>query len=60
MEIGRCPNGDLLIHSVPADRGAALLAVLQEFDGTFDRKRPRTSADAGARVFMIYMLDTNT
>jgi antitoxin VapB len=32
VEISRCPNGDLLIHPLPADRGAALLAVLQGFD----------------------------
>lgn len=35
VEISRCPNGDLLIHPVPADRGAALLAVLQGFDDDF-------------------------
>ncbi|WNB74034.1 antitoxin [Methylomonas koyamae] len=35
VEISRCPNGDLLIHPLPADRGAALLAVLQGFDDDF-------------------------
>jgi len=35
VEISRCPNGDLLLHPVSADHGAALLAVLQGFDDDF-------------------------
>lgn len=35
VEISRTEQGDLLIHPVPADRGAALLEVLAAFDDDF-------------------------
>ncbi|MCY4017101.1 MAG: AbrB/MazE/SpoVT family DNA-binding domain-containing protein [Gammaproteobacteria bacterium] len=31
VEISKAENGDLIIHSVPEDRGAALLEVLASF-----------------------------
>ncbi len=31
VEISKAANGDLIIHSVPEDRGAALLEVLASF-----------------------------
>ena len=31
VEISKAENGDLIIHSVPEDRGAALLEVLTSF-----------------------------
>ena len=35
VEISRTEQGDLLIHPVPADRGAALLEALAAFDDDF-------------------------
>ena len=35
VEISRTEQGDLLIHPVPADRGAALLEALAAFDNDF-------------------------
>ena len=35
VEISREANGDLVIHPLPLDRGAALLAVLTGFDEDF-------------------------
>jgi len=35
VEISRNANGDLVIHPLPIDRGAALLAVLNIFDDDF-------------------------
>ena len=35
VEITRADNGDLIIHPLPQDRGAALLEALQGFDGDF-------------------------
>ena len=35
VEISRNANGDLVIHPLPLDRGAALLAVLNGFDEDF-------------------------
>ncbi len=37
VEISRNANGDLVIHPVPCDRGAALLAALNAFDDFADR-----------------------
>jgi len=35
VEISRNANGDLVIHPLPIDRGAALLAALNAFDDDF-------------------------
>lgn len=35
VEISRTEQGDLLIHPVPTDRGAALLDALAKFDDEF-------------------------
>ena len=35
VEISREANGDLVIHPLPLDRGAALLAILNGFDEDF-------------------------
>lgn len=35
VEISRNENGDLIIHPIPVDRGAALLAALNAFDDDF-------------------------
>ncbi len=35
VEISQNPNGDLLIHPLAIDRGAALLAALNGFDEDF-------------------------
>ena len=35
VEIRRVANGDLVIHPLPVDRGAALLEALQGFDSDF-------------------------
>jgi len=35
VEISRNANGDLVIHPLPVDRGAALLAALNAFDEDF-------------------------
>jgi len=35
VEISRNANGDLVIHPLPLDRGAALLAALNDFDEDF-------------------------
>jgi antitoxin VapB len=35
VEISRNANGDLVIHPLPIDRGAALLAALNTFDDDF-------------------------
>lgn len=35
VEISRNANGDLVIHPLPIDRGAALLAALTAFDDDF-------------------------
>lgn len=35
VEISRTAQGDLLIHPLPADRGAALLEALAAFDDDF-------------------------
>ena len=35
VEISRTEQGDLLIHPIPADRGAALLEALAAFDDDF-------------------------
>ncbi|WP_019868414.1 antitoxin [Methylovulum miyakonense] len=35
VEISRNANGDLVIHPLPVDRGAALLAALNAFDDDF-------------------------
>ncbi|AWI79779.1 AbrB/MazE/SpoVT family DNA-binding domain-containing protein [Parazoarcus communis] len=35
VEITRTPNGDLLIHPIPSDRGQALLEALDGFDVDF-------------------------
>ena len=35
VEISRDANGDLIIHPLPLDRGAALLAALNVFDEDF-------------------------
>lgn len=35
VEISRNANGDLVIHPLPVDRGAAVLAALNAFDEDF-------------------------
>lgn len=35
VEISRSANGDLIIHPIPLDRGAALMAALKSFDDEF-------------------------
>lgn len=35
VEISRTEQGDLLIHPIPSDRGAALLEALAAFDDDF-------------------------
>lgn len=35
VEITRAENGDLIIHPLPQDRGAALLEALKGFDSDF-------------------------
>lgn len=35
VEISRNANGDLIIHPLPLDRGAALMAALNAFDDEF-------------------------
>ena len=35
VEISRVKNGDLLIHPIPEDRGAALLETLASFGSDF-------------------------
>lgn len=35
VRISRTPQGDLLLHPVPRQRGAALLAALDGFDADF-------------------------
>ena len=35
VEITRTENGDLVIHPIPRDRGAALMEALQGFDEDF-------------------------
>lgn len=35
VEISRAANGDLIIHPLPLDRGAALLEALNAFDEDF-------------------------
>jgi antitoxin VapB len=35
VEISRTKNGDLIIHPIPENRGAALLAALNGFDEDF-------------------------
>ena len=35
IEISRNANGDLVMHPLPTDRGAALLDALNGFDGEF-------------------------
>lgn len=35
VEIFRNADGDLVLHAVPTDRGAALLDALNAFDNTF-------------------------
>lgn len=35
VEITRTPDGDLLIHPIPSDRGQALLEALDGFDVDF-------------------------
>lgn len=35
VEISRNDNGDLLIHAIPEDRGAALLETLASFEDDF-------------------------
>lgn len=35
VEISRNKNGDLVIHPLPVDRGAAVLAALNAFDEDF-------------------------
>ena len=35
VQISRTPEGDLLIHPLPKQRGGALLAALAGFDSTF-------------------------
>ena len=35
VEITRAENGDLVIHPIPQDRGAALMEALQGFDEDF-------------------------
>lgn len=35
VEITRTPQGDLLIHPLPADRGTLLLEALADFDDEF-------------------------
>lgn len=35
VEISRNANGDLIIHPIPLDRGAALMAALNAFDDEF-------------------------
>lgn len=49
VEISRCPNGDLLIHPLPTNRGAALLTALQDFDDDF---ADRLTEDAQQQVPM--------
>ncbi|CAD6878201.1 hypothetical protein [Methylomonas albis] len=35
VQISRNANGDLIIHPLPLDRGAALMSALSAFDGEF-------------------------
>lgn len=35
VEVSRVENGDLLIHAIPEDRGAALLETLASFGNEF-------------------------
>lgn len=45
VEIRRAANGDLVIHPLPADRGAALLDALQGFDDDFIAQLEAAHAD---------------
>lgn len=45
VEIRRAANGDLIIHPLPADRGAALLEALQGFDDDFVDRLEAERAD---------------
>ena len=38
VEISRNADGDLVIHSLPINRGAALLDTLKSFDEDFTKK----------------------
>ena len=59
VEITRTERGDLLIHPVPVDRGAALLDALAAFDYEF-ASLLEEDRHAGKRAVVIYRLDTNT
>ena len=41
VEISRNANGDLIIHPLPLDRGAALMAALNAFDDEFANQLER-------------------
>lgn len=41
VEISRNANGDLIIHPLPLDRGAALMAALNAFDDEFVQQLER-------------------
>ncbi|MGZ0080216.1 antitoxin [Methylomonas sp. YC3] len=41
VEISRNANGDLIIHPLPLDRGAALMAALNAFDDEFAQQLER-------------------
>jgi antitoxin VapB len=46
VEIRRTPDGDLVLHPVPRQRGAALLAALDGFDEDFIAQLEADQADA--------------
>jgi antitoxin VapB len=46
VQISRTPEGDLLIHPCPRQRGAALLAALAGFDSTFAEALDENRASA--------------
>ena len=46
VQISRTPEGDLLIHPCPRQRGAALLATLAGFDSTFADALEKNRASA--------------
>jgi len=41
VEVSRNANGDLIIHPLPLDRGAALMAALNAFDDEFVQQLER-------------------
>ena len=46
VQLSRTPEGDLLIHPAPRQRGGALLAALEGFDSTFAEALEQNRASA--------------